>query len=168
MFLSWSKTVSRSPWKEEEMLFPLSRDPQRSMRLAFQSTLLSSTGQFHCFFPTPGIVPKRLRVPSQHFLKSISPLSEAELANRGLLLPVGAPGQGKGSPHQWSLRVWLGLPSREPKSSPGHIRHWQAKLSICLPGLGGSEGRKEEQKPPPTQPAPASTLRSGKAGVGGN
>lgn len=52
------------------------------------------------FFLIPGAVPKRLRVPSQHFLKSISPFSEAELANCGFLLPVGAPGQGKGSPHQ--------------------------------------------------------------------
>lgn len=80
----------------------------------------------------------------------------------------GLLGRGRAAPISDPSEFGLVCHPGNPNPSLDHIRHWQAKLSICLPGLGDSEGRKEEQKPPPTQPAPASTLRSGKAGVGGN
>lgn len=157
-FLSRCKTVSRSPLKEDA--FPPIQRPTKEdeATLVFRAPSSPPEDSFS-FFPIPGTEPKRLRVPSQHFLKSISPFSQAELANCGLCVPMGAPGQGKGSPHQGSLRVpWFAIQGAQILAwtlmdKAEHLPAWD----------GGLRGKERGAKAtPPTQPAPASTLGSGR------
>lgn len=140
-----------------------------------QNTFLSfSSEQFHCLFLILGTVPEGLRVPAQHFLENIYPVSEVELTNHGLSLRTGAPRRRKSSLQQWLCRAVWWPPHTypgKPNPLPAMVgTDGQSSLSACS---GRGAQREGGSSPPgikshlPTWPATFSALGAGEVGTGG-